>query len=104
MERTDYSNKIKMFRNEIMYEIKRLLEKQEKQELHIDENTKIGLVESSNSVPLSSLEYVDFIVDLEHFFGIIVDFDLDLFVVRDIINFIIEYDYDSIVEEVNITQ
>ena len=70
----------------------------------MDENTKIGIVESSNSVPLSSFEYVDFIVDLEHFFGIIVDFDLDLFVVRDIINFIIEYDYDSVGEEENDTQ
>lgn len=90
-----WKDAIKTIRNEILLEIKKILVESQKQELNVDEDTQLGMVGGPNSIVLSSLEYVEFIVAIEETFAIIVDFDIDLFVVRDIINYIITYNFNS---------
>ena len=80
-----------MTRDEILIELKDIIACKQKQNIDIDENTKLGDVVGVNCITLSSLEYVELIVEIEKRFDVIVDFDVDLFVVKDIIDYIIYY-------------
>lgn len=80
-----------MTRDEILIELKDIIICQQNQHIDIDENTRLGDVVGINCITLSSLEYVELIVEIENRFNVIVDFDVDLFVIKDIIDYIIHY-------------
>ena len=80
-----------MTRDESLIELKDIIICQQNQHIDIDENTRLGDVVGINCITLSSLEYVELIVEIENRFNVIVDFDVDLFVIKDIIDYIIHY-------------
>ena len=80
-----------MTRDEILIELKDIIICQQNQHIDIDENTRLGDVVGINCITLSSLEYVELIVEIENRFNVIVDFDVDLFVIKDIFEYIIHY-------------
>ena len=80
-----------MTREEILENIREIIEKQQNQSWEIDEKTRLGTMVGVNCVTLSSLEYVELITEIENKFNVIIDFDVDLYVVSDVIDYIVEY-------------
>lgn len=84
-----------MTRFEILNELQDIIAHQQNRHINIDEDTKLGDIVGYNCITLSSLEYVELITEIENKFNIIVDFDIDLFVIKDIINYILHYSEKS---------
>lgn len=80
-----------MTREDILKKINNIIDIQQKQHFEINEKTQLGSMAGSNYITVSSLEYVELIVEIENTFDIIIDFDIDLYVMEDIINYIINY-------------
>ena len=54
-------------------------------------NTKLVDSVGDNSIGLSSIDYVDFLVMVETKFDVVYDFDVTFYTVSDIYNYILEY-------------